>query len=292
MKAWLELARISNLPTTWTNVTAAWCLAGGWFGASWWICLFAASAMYIGGMILNDAVDVRFDHKHRPERPIPSGRVSLKLAWIVGLSLLVLGAWVFILGAGANSKWVMALAAAILVYDFYHKPWSGSVWVMGACRTFLYLVVASALTLSFSQEMVFRAVVLGTYIVGLTLIARSESGETGQSGIMGKVGVLGLFLPALLSLYQWGTTWNSGVSPLTMAAGVTVLVVFVAWVIRALKVMKTLPKSNIGRSVGLLLAGVVLVDALALVDTQPLLSLGFILITPLLLVWQRKIAAT
>ncbi|HEY1081657.1 MAG TPA: hypothetical protein VGE29_05310, partial [Prosthecobacter sp.] len=58
-RAWLELARISNLPTVWTNVTAAWLLAGGpWREAALGWLVLAGSLLYTGGMILNDAADL------------------------------------------------------------------------------------------------------------------------------------------------------------------------------------------------------------------------------------------
>ena len=62
---WLQLARISNLPTVWTNVTAAWLLAGGQIADTrlYWFIL-AGSLLYTGGMILNDAADAKFDHEN------------------------------------------------------------------------------------------------------------------------------------------------------------------------------------------------------------------------------------
>ena len=50
LRAWLELARISNLPTVWTNVTAGWLLAGGDISNAHllWL-LLAGSLLYTGG---------------------------------------------------------------------------------------------------------------------------------------------------------------------------------------------------------------------------------------------------
>jgi 4-hydroxybenzoate polyprenyltransferase len=76
--------------------------------------------------------------------------------------------------------------------------------------------------------------------------------------------------------------------------GAAVLALFpvVACVTRAMQIMRTPPPSNIGRSVGLLLAGIVLVDGLAVSLVAPKMALAFLLCFPLLLLWQRKIAAT
>jgi len=48
------------------------------------------------------------------------------------------------LGAGASAPWVLALIAAILLYDAIHKTTPLAVIVMGACRAGVYLVAASA----------------------------------------------------------------------------------------------------------------------------------------------------
>ena len=63
-------------------------------------------------------------------------------------------------------------------------------------------------------------------------------------------------------------------------------------ILTARRIMRTPPASNIGRAVGLLLAGITWVDALAVSTVSPLLSICFGLSLPLLLLWQRKIAAT
>src|SRR5262245_59426154 len=102
LRAWLELARVSNLPTVWSNVLAAWLLAGGtWtWGPLAWL-LAGASLIYTGGMFLNDAADVKFDREHRRERPIPSGRISLAQAWVAGLGFLLVGFAMLVWGAEA-----------------------------------------------------------------------------------------------------------------------------------------------------------------------------------------------
>ncbi len=53
---------------------------------------FGVSALYLGGMFLNDAFDVDYDRQQRPERPIPSGAMTVPVVWAWGMALLVLGA--------------------------------------------------------------------------------------------------------------------------------------------------------------------------------------------------------
>src|SRR5690242_3153058 len=78
LRAHLSLARISNTPTVVSNVLAgaalATTLAFGWQIVA--LCL-ATALFYTAGMYLNDILDVEIDRQQRPDRPIPSGTVSM-----------------------------------------------------------------------------------------------------------------------------------------------------------------------------------------------------------------------
>lgn len=288
-RAWLELARISNLPTVWTNVAAGWLLAGGGLDARLGWLLVAGSLLYTGGMILNDAADVKFDREHRRERPIPSGRVGSATAWGVGLGLLAVG-WILAVQPGA-ARWptVTALVVCILFYDFYHKPWRGAVWVMGLCRTLLMLTAASPLLAGVGgeskMEVLHQALVLGAYIVGLTQVARAES-VPGGVGTGARVFARMLLLaPALLAL-------GAGLDARARLVPLAVLVlIFLVWIEGCLRLIRR-GGPAIGRAVGWLLAGIPLVDALAVGRVSLPLACGFVALAPLLRLWQRWIAAT
>lgn len=283
MRPWLHLARISNLPTVWTNVTAAWLLAGGALNdprLAWLI--LAGSLLYTGGMILNDAADVKFDREHRKERPIPSGKVSVMAAWSTGLGMLVIGAGLAI-GFGASVWITLALVAAILFYDLYHKPWAGSVIVMGACRTLLYFMAGSVIPdwpLWRDSQFTFgyQAVGLGLYIVGLSQIARADRWRG--------VGIL-IFVPLLVGnmfgpvSHATRSFWNH------MDLIVSMLFLGVLIWTKAL-----INRKRFGEGVGTLLAAIPIVDAFAIVHVSPKLALAFVALVPILRLWQRWVAAT
>ena len=69
------VGRMSNLPTVWSNCLAGWWLGGHENSANLPLCFLGVSALYLGGMFLNDAFDADFDRQHRPERSIPSGAI-------------------------------------------------------------------------------------------------------------------------------------------------------------------------------------------------------------------------
>jgi 4-hydroxybenzoate polyprenyltransferase len=138
--------------------------------------LSAASAMlYLAGMALNDLADREEDARERPERPIPSGAVSPRAAAILGGSLLVAGT---LLARRCGARWTgPALAATIVAYDFSLKRSStlGPV-AMGACRSLSLLMGVEASQGAVTRRGTEGALLLGAYVAGLTLIARSETG--------------------------------------------------------------------------------------------------------------------
>jgi 4-hydroxybenzoate polyprenyltransferase len=280
LRALLELSRISNLPTVWTNVLAAYFLAHGvgWSPALGWL-LVGASFVYSGGMVLNDAADAKWDREHRKERPIPSGRIGLATTWIIGLAWLLGGAAMMLLPGHANEGFTALLVLAVLAYDFYHKQWTGSVLVMGACRTLLYYTVITGI--GFPKGLCQSGIVLGIYIVGLTLMARGEA-----SGKLSKLRrtliMLLIALPGLLGLFA-NSVFDA---PLI---GLSLLQVMFATLV-ADHMKKGGPA--IGQGVGWLLAGIPLVDALAIAPLSLITALCFAGIVPLLRLWQRWIAAT
>ena len=88
----LRLGRVSNLPTVWTNALAGIVLAGGHVADPRTLPLIAAfSLFYVAGMYLNDAYDAEIDARERPERPIPSGRVSAETVFTAGFAMMALG---------------------------------------------------------------------------------------------------------------------------------------------------------------------------------------------------------
>lgn len=177
-----ELARVSNLPTCASNVLVGVALGvgGGQFP---WLAFVAAGVaaalFYCGGMAMNDAVDAEVDRQHRPERPIPSGRIGVRSASVFSAACLAVGLAV----AGGLGAWAVlwagALVSAIVVYNLLHRLTAASTVVMGAARGLVYVFSAVAGASPLEEPARWKAaigpaVVLGCYIVGVTLTARDE----------------------------------------------------------------------------------------------------------------------
>ena len=75
-RGYLELVRPANVATALADVLAGYAVAGlGNPGLGW--LLLSTACLYAGGVVLNDVFDRDLDRIERPERPIPSGRVSV-----------------------------------------------------------------------------------------------------------------------------------------------------------------------------------------------------------------------
>lgn len=182
-RAYLALARVSNLPTVWTNVLAGMVAAGGDFAWLTFALVAAAiSLLYIGGMFLNDAFDWRFDATDRPDRPIPAGEVSATAAFVTGFALLAAGVLALVFaGTTAHAGIIgVALAAAILYYNYRHKRDPLGPFVMGVCRGLVYCAAAASAGVVDSTVLVWAAV-MTAYVVALTLVAKHAGARFGWS---------------------------------------------------------------------------------------------------------------
>lgn len=132
----LEAARLPNLFTAPADVIAG-SLASGWglhLGSLLLLCASSVCLCASGGVI-NDIVDRAQDAKHRPLRPIPSGRLSVKTARFLALALsgfgLLFSAIAGIIPLAISSS----LLGLILFYNLFAKKreFAGPI-AMGVCR--------------------------------------------------------------------------------------------------------------------------------------------------------------
>ncbi len=190
-RLWLDLARAGNFPSVCSNVLAALVLSAPVVGA--WpspgllaLTLLAGSLAYAGGTTLNDVFDAGFDRQHRPERAIPRGLIARSTAgWVGGLQLAAgLGLLVYL---GASPLAAVGLGAVILLYDWLHKRWTGSVLLMAGCRVMLAVTLATLPGQTMSRTFIAWLVALFLYIVILSLLARREYHPGAPAEKLGKI---------------------------------------------------------------------------------------------------------
>lgn len=292
----LLLGRVSNLPTVWSNVLAGATLSGAAsLPAS--VPLLAAlilaiSLLYLAGMYLNDAFDRQIDALERPERPIPAGRVTAVTVFTSGFAMM--GAGLLVLatmrqhlhtGDAATAAPVflplasgLALATAIVGYDAYHKGNPLSPVVMGLCRALVYVTSAVAFATP-TSALLLAAVVLWSYLIGLTYAAKQES--------LDRIGSLWP-LSFLAVPFFYAVPIAAGIT-----IGAVVFVIFAIWTGFAVRRLFRRRPGDVPRAVAALLAGLCLLDALVILgQNQTELGLIAAALFPLTLALQRYVPAT
>lgn len=253
----LRLGRVSNLPTVWTNVLTGVVLCGGETSAARLLVLLAAmSFLYVAGMYLNDAFDHEFDTRYRPERPIPSGLVSVPAVFGAGFAMIA-AALLLLLWLGYamenGTAWRAlaagtALALAIVFYDWRHKDLALSPVIMGICRMLVYVTAGLTVSAVLPAQLLLAAVILLCYLIGLSYVAQQET--------LGRVRnlwpLIFLAAPFAYGLLTFGTSLTNTV----------VYVGFLAWVLFALSFLLRAGHINVPRAVVFLIAGISLLDAM------------------------------
>ncbi|WP_232688425.1 UbiA family prenyltransferase [Halobacterium zhouii] len=271
LAAYAELVRVPNLFTALPDVLLGAALvaaAGGDLTASTVAGLSVASALvYAAGTTLNDYFDASRDARERPERPIPSGRVSRRAAATLGAALLVTGVAVAFAAAGLAATAVAStLVAAVLLYDSVLKGSAVGFLTMGATRTLnVVLGITAAQSLSappfrfdaFPPEVLVVPLIVGGYIASVTYMAAEEATGTERRAVLtAGAGTTVAGLAALASL------WLTNPGPLALAAGVALVGAFLAWTGRALRSAYADPAPDtVGPAVGTCILALVVLDA-------------------------------
>lgn len=244
----LRLGRVSNLPTVWSNVLAGSALSGGMAFGDLAMVLVAMSALYMSGMMLNDAFDYSIDMRERPERPLPAGEIQPSTVWKLGFSLLATGAALLTTFGFSSAVTAVALVGTILLYDAWHKGNPVSPVIMGACRALVYVGTVLAAGAVLSVPIVVAALALLAFVAGLTAAAK---GGAFQSLATSWPTAL-LAAPIVVALAQG----QPAATTLLLAAAATG---GLAWAIMGIKSDRSDDREA---AIGLLVALIAIVDAL------------------------------
>ncbi len=290
LKTALLVGRVSNLPTVWTNTLAGIVLSGAEVSPVRTLpILLSMSLFYVGGMYLNDAFDAEVDARERSERPIPQGLVERQTVFVCGFAMLAAAIALLVpVGlSGATGWWPalagVALAAAIVLYDLYHKANPLSPVIMGICRVLVYVAAALCFVVPPPAAVWLGAVALLCYLIGLTYTAKQET--------IGRVE--NAWPLVFLAVPLIGGAW-AGLA--LGAAGLPVIMLWLAfagWLGYCLWLVGRRGPGDIPRAVGSMIAGIALLDALLIAImgdalTAAVAVLGFLLT----LAFQRFIPGT
>lgn len=228
---WLELVRLPNVFTAVADPLAGALVAGaGWrdngsvlndIGKTI-VIMLASACFYSGGLILNDWHDYRRDLVERPQRPLPSGRISRWRALTAAITLLAAGQLLASAMGPAAGGVGLLLVVCILMYDILMKDIPIAPALMGAARG-LNLLLGMVLFEAADAPRLYLVIALGLYVLGVTVFARRETGLSRKDQLLLGVGFTAgaLLLLALLRLFfAEEAPFSSGAIWLALLTGV------------------------------------------------------------------------
>jgi 4-hydroxybenzoate polyprenyltransferase len=218
--AFAQLLRLPNVFTAFADIALATAVATAVLPATtlaFWLAAamlaLTSGCLYLAGMVWNDIFDRAEDAVTRPNRPLPSGRIRVRTAALLGTVLLLLGlAFAAIAGIprlGESTDWnrepllyALGIAAAVLLYDGNLKRTPLGPLGMGLCR-FLNVLLGLSIVPDAAIEVGLRihlSAVIGIYIVGVTWFARTEEGQSNRRQLAGAACAIGMALVLGLTL--------------------------------------------------------------------------------------------
>jgi 4-hydroxybenzoate polyprenyltransferase len=191
--AWVRLLRLPNHATAVADVLAGYLIVSqsraiDWPAPALWWAILASLGFYAAGMVLNDVFDLALDREERPERPLPSGRISVRSASAAGNVLMAIGSAAACATAfAAHSPWPALvgalLTAAVWTYNRHAKATSLGPAVMGSCRSLNWLLGMTAAGGPHGPHQWLLPIGMGVYVMGITVYARDEAEES-RSGTL------------------------------------------------------------------------------------------------------------
>ena len=222
MKAYLQLIRLPAVFTSIADILLGFLLTHPTLepSTSFAMLMIASTCLYMSGMVFNDIFDRAIDAEERPERPIPSRRISVMSATRLAI-LLIMAAFGAANVVGVNSVIiVVALIVCILAYDGFLKKTPLGCIAMGACRFLNVMLGASAvesIQAHWTLPQVHVAAAFGIYIAGVTWFARDEAKQSKRTQLIGAATVINLGLALLLAFF-FNAEGNFGTTPTILLA--------------------------------------------------------------------------
>ncbi|MEH1780515.1 MAG: UbiA-like protein EboC [Nostoc sp.] len=240
-RGYLELMRPANIVTAWADILVGFAASGsgvifaklingeasfavliplGWL-------LLATTGLYGGGIVFNDVFDAELDAKERPNRAIPSGRVSRQNAVLWGSILFAIG----IIAAFQVSLLSAAIAIFItlscLLYNSVakHHPFFGPL-NMGLCRGSNLLLGVSVVP-EIIGERWYLALIPVLYIAAITAISQGEvHGGKKITGVLALL-LIAIVLTAVLALGLLGEYTAIAALPFAVFLAIRILPNFI-----------------------------------------------------------------
>lgn len=218
VSSWLRLLRAPNLLTIPGDPVAGYLLAGGVANSGSLLpLLFAAGAslsLYCFGLILNDMMDLKVDLCERPDRPLPSGEISVNTARGAAVAFALTGLNLALFAGASVLYAAVVLSVFIILYNggLKNARFIG-ITFMGLCRGLSFLMGVFAAQRS--PELLLSAqgtaallgfVAITLTFIGISAVARREMEEQKSMGMERMIPfvVLLIALPGLVFVLSAG----------------------------------------------------------------------------------------
>lgn len=189
-RAWIDLVRAPAALTVLGDTVAGATAAGRPLRGRQLLLPCASVAFYWAGMALNDWADRDLDAVERPERPIPSGRISPAAALSAAAALTGAGLGLAAMGGGRRTlPTAVLLAGSVWLYDTTAKDTPAGPIAMSLCRGLDVLLGAG----DRPQAALPAAAALAGHTLGITLLSRGEvhggSRAVGSAALAGTLAI-------------------------------------------------------------------------------------------------------
>ncbi|MHC5594874.1 MAG: UbiA-like protein EboC [Nostoc sp.] len=240
-RGYLELMRPANIVTAWADILVGFAASGsGMIFAKLidgeatfaiviplaWL-LLATTGLYGGGIVFNDVFDAELDAKERPNRAIPSGRVSRQNATLLGSILFTIGIIAAFQVSLLSGAIAIFITLSCLLYDSLakHHPFFGPL-NMGLCRGSNLLLGVSAVPAIIGERW-YLALIPVLYIAAITAISQGEvHGGKKITGVLALL-LIAIVLTTVLALGLLGEYTAIAALPFALLLAIRVLPNFI-----------------------------------------------------------------
>lgn len=276
--AFRTLSRLSLLPTIWSNCLAGWWLGEGGHTSNLPWLFIGATLLYLGGTFLRDAIEAELG-RHQSQGPSATpASGALRTLWRWSLALLALGSLCLIGIGRVTGTLGLVLLVFILAEGAVPRTSSLSPPLAGLTRFFIYILAASTAVEGVTGWAIWCGLALAAYVAGAGYLARPE----GSRGFPQYWPLLLAAAPIALALVMNADGYREPALLLSL--------ILALWIARSLRPGLWSPEHDLVRTKSALLAGIVLVDMLAVADAPRKFDLLFLLLFVVALSLRRSAA--
>jgi len=207
--AYFQLFRISGIFTVFSNILLGFFIVQN--STIQWISLVflltTSGCLFLSGITLNDFFDYKLDKKERPERPLPSDKISRKRALLFGITFLIIAN--LLASFVSIQALVLSLIMSGLIFSYNTKL--KNITILGIFNLslirFLNIFLGAAQELP-NKEIALIATPLAIFVAGIGILAKHEVSISSKHIILNKIFVIITILLTTLIVINNNVSYN------------------------------------------------------------------------------------